>query len=119
MEIATIFSEKTRSKALSSWTLLTSHGLVLLYVASNPDATIRQISLDVELTERRVADIISDLATAGLLAVHREGRRNHYTLNSEARFRHRLTSPMSFRDFVDLWQRSLQWGQHDDLDQQD
>jgi hypothetical protein len=58
-----------------------------------------------------VGDIIFDLASAGLLNVRREGRRNHYTLNPEARFRHRVAASMAFGDFVELWKRSIQWRQ--------
>jgi hypothetical protein len=36
------------------------------------------------LTERRLADIIKNLAASGLLEVSRRGRRNYYTLNLEA-----------------------------------
>lgn len=88
---------------LPPWTLITSHGLVLLFVAGNPDATIREIAEHLDLTERRIADIIRDLAKAGLLEVVRSGRRNHYTLSSDARFRHRLVAGIPFQDFVRLW----------------
>jgi hypothetical protein len=37
-----------------SWTLLTGHGHVLVEIARNPDARIRDISPIVDLTERSV-----------------------------------------------------------------
>jgi len=91
---------------LPSWTLVTSHGLVLLYVASHPDATIREIASAIELTERRVADIIHDLSVAEMIEVGRVGRRNHYVLTANARFRHPYMSDIPFDSFVALWRMS-------------
>ena len=93
-------------RPVSSWTLLTSHGLALLYVAEHPDATIREIAAALALTERRVADLIRDLAAEGFIVVRRKGRRNLYTLNRDARFRHPVIADIPFRAFVDLWRRS-------------
>jgi len=88
------------------WTLVTSHGLALLYVATHPDATVREIAGVLELTERRVADIIRDLASEKLILVTREGRRNRYALNAGARFRHPLVADIPFRAFIRLWKWS-------------
>jgi hypothetical protein len=91
---------------LPPWTLVTSHGLVLLYVTSNQDATIREISDAIELTERRVADIIRDLSGAKLVDVKRVGRRNHYKLSPDARFRHPFVADIPFESFAALWRMS-------------
>jgi predicted transcriptional regulator len=85
---------------------VTSHGLVLLFVSSNPEGTIREIAESLGLTERRVNDIIRDLVAEGLVEVRREGRRNHYTLSQDARFRHPFIEEISFRSFVSLWKVS-------------
>lgn len=86
-----------------NWTLITSHGLVLLYIAANQDATIRQIADDLEFSERRVADVIRDLATAGLINVEHRGRRNYYNLSPNARFRHPFVADIPFEEFLGLW----------------
>ena len=44
-----------------SWTLLTGHGHVLVEIARNPRARIRDISAAVGLTERTVQAIVADL----------------------------------------------------------
>lgn len=90
---------------LPAWTLVTSHGLVLLYVAMKPDATVREIASQLELTDRRVADIIRDLAKEGFMRVQRDGRRNHYTLNPDASFRHPLVANVPFNDFVSIFHK--------------
>ena len=103
-------SEETWESRLPPWTLVTSHGLALLYVATHPDATVKEIAATLELTERRVADIIRDLTSADLVLVMRSGRRNQYTLNPNAHFRHRLVADIPFRAFIRLWRWSIRNG---------
>ena len=71
-----------------SWTLLTGHGHVLVEIARDPDARIRDISAAVDLTERTVQAIIADLEAAGYLTRTRIGRRTRYNLNPDSPFRH-------------------------------
>jgi DNA-binding transcriptional ArsR family regulator len=92
---------------LPPWTLVTSHGLVLLFIAGSPNATIREISENLELTERRIADVIRDLERAHLLSVTREGRRNRYALNPDAHFRHPLVADIPIKSFIAIWQREV------------
>ena len=70
------------------WTVFSNHGIVLFFVATNPDATLRQISDAIGITERQVGRIVRHLAEAGMIRVERLGRRNAYTFNPEARLRH-------------------------------
>src|SRR5437773_6377479 len=71
-----------------SWTLLTGHGHVLVEIARNPVARIRDISAAVDLTERTVQAIVADLEAAGYLTRARTGRRTRYTVNPDRMFRH-------------------------------
>ena len=71
-----------------SWTLLTGHGHVLVEVARDSGARIRDIAAVVGLTERTVQVIVADLEAAGYLTRTRDGRRNRYTVNSDSLFRH-------------------------------
>jgi len=71
-----------------SWTLLTGHGHVLVEIARNPEARIRDISPVVGLTERSVQAIVADLEAAGYLTRTRIGRRVVYTVNRDSLFRH-------------------------------
>jgi DNA-binding transcriptional ArsR family regulator len=92
---------------LPPWTLVTSHGLVLLFIAGSPNATIREISENLELTERRIADVIRDLERAHMLTVTREGRRNRYALNPDAHFLHPLVADIPIKSFISIWQREV------------
>ena len=71
-----------------SWTLLTGHGHVLVEIARNPEARIRDISAAVGLTERTVQAIVTDLEAASYITREREGRRTRYTVNPDSLFRH-------------------------------
>jgi DNA-binding MarR family transcriptional regulator len=71
-----------------TWTLLTGHGHVLVEIARNPEARIRDISPVVGLTERSVQAIVADLEGAGYLTRARTGRRVVYTVNRDSLFRH-------------------------------
>ena len=71
-----------------SWTLLTGHGHVLVEIARNPEARIRDISAVVGLTERSVQAIVADLEAAYYLIRTRTGRRVVYTVNRDSLFRH-------------------------------
>lgn len=55
---------------------------VLAAIARDPGVRLRDIALEVQLTERAVQAIVADLEQAGYLARTRTGRRNHYRIAS-------------------------------------
>jgi hypothetical protein len=61
-----------------SWTFLTYHARVLLLVAHDPGARLRDIAASLNITERSAFGIITDLAEAGYLVKEKNGRRNRY-----------------------------------------
>ncbi|HET7129207.1 MAG TPA: helix-turn-helix domain-containing protein [Gaiellaceae bacterium] len=70
------------------WTFLTSHGSVLLEVAREPDATVREIAERAGLTERQAHRVLADLVASGYLQRQRMGRRNHYRVDEALPMRH-------------------------------
>lgn len=70
------------------WTFLTNHARVLLEVARNPNARLRDLADVAGITERAAQAIVTDLEAAGYLTRTRVGRRNHYTVDPTRRFRH-------------------------------
>ena len=72
----------------SGWTFLTNHAHVLLSLAANPDATLREVAEQVGITERAAHRIVSDLENEGALTRSRAGRRNHYEIRREFPLRH-------------------------------
>jgi MarR family len=85
-----------------SWTLLTGHAHVLVEIARNPEARIRDISAAAGLTERSVQAIVADLEDAGYLTRTRIGRRTVYTVNPDSQFRHSAQEGLRVGPFLDL-----------------
>ena len=82
--------------------LISSHGLVLFYLMRFNESTMKEAAACLELTERRVAAIISDLVDAKYLQIQREGRRNRYSINTQATFRHPTMSHLQLCEFTRL-----------------
>ena len=85
-----------------NWNLMATHGIVLFYIAANPDSTMRQMSEALNLTERRIAQVVRDLADAKYLSVTRNGRRNSYSVNPNSQFRHPTLSHITLGRFVEM-----------------
>jgi DNA-binding MarR family transcriptional regulator len=90
------------SQSGGAWTLLTGHGHVLVEIARDPEARIRDISPVVGLTERSVQAIVADLEAAGYLTRARAGRRVVYTVNRDSLFRHAAQEGHRVGPFLDL-----------------
>lgn len=75
---------------MSQWTFLTNHAHVLLCVAENRNARLRDVATQVGITERAAQRIVTELEEAGYLEREREGRRNVYRLNEAMPLRHPL-----------------------------
>ncbi|TFC93110.1 MULTISPECIES: winged helix-turn-helix domain-containing protein [Cryobacterium] len=75
---------------MATWTFLTNHAHVLLCVADNPNVRLRDVAVQVGITERAAQRIVSELEEAGYLNREREGRRNTYRLNTAMPLRHPL-----------------------------
>jgi DNA-binding Lrp family transcriptional regulator len=65
-----------------SWSFLTNHAQVLLCIAQDPGVRLREIGEAVGITERAAHRIVVELAAAGYISRRRNGRRNHYTIQS-------------------------------------
>jgi DNA-binding MarR family transcriptional regulator len=80
------------SRKKASWTFLSNHGHILVFINKNPDAKIKEIADEVGVTERRALGILAELEEAGYISVKKVGRRNTYKVNSRLRFRHPIES---------------------------
>jgi len=65
-----------------AWSFLTNHARVLLCIAQDPGIRLREIGDAIGITERAAHRIVVELAAAGYLSRTRNGRRNHYTIQS-------------------------------------
>lgn len=85
-----------------SWTFLSNHAHVLVCLARNPDARLRDVAEQVGITERGAFRIVSELEEAGVLTRSRSGRRNHYELNPDSKLRHPLEAERSVGGLLSL-----------------
>jgi len=83
------------------WTFLTNHAHVLIAIARAPNSTLRQVAVEVGITERATQKIVADLDAAGYLTRVRIGRRNSYTVNTGP-FRHHLNVGHDVDALLDL-----------------
>jgi hypothetical protein len=67
---------------MEGWSFLTNHGRVLLCIAHDPGVRLRDIGAGVGITERSAYGIVCDLAAAGYISKHRDGRRNRYQIQA-------------------------------------
>ena len=86
-----------------AWTLLTSHGRVLLLIAANPQIKVREIAEQAQITERAASGITADLEDAGYLTKQRHGRRTTYAVHPEVAFRHPAESDHRVGELIDVF----------------
>jgi predicted transcriptional regulator of viral defense system len=67
---------------VENWTLLTSHGQVLLAIAHDPAIRLRDIATSLGITERSACAIVTALTQAGYVAKRKHGRRNRYQIQA-------------------------------------
>jgi hypothetical protein len=68
---------------MRTWGFLTNHALVLLCIARDPGARLRDIAVAVGITERSAFGIVTDLAEAGYIVKEKGGRRNRYRVEAD------------------------------------
>jgi len=88
-----------------TWTFLTNHARVLIHIARNPQARIRDIAAAVGITERATQVILNDLEEADYLTRTRVGRRNTYTINPDRPFRHPAEQDQQINALTSLFTR--------------
>jgi DNA-binding IclR family transcriptional regulator len=93
---------RTISGVASKSTFLTSHAFVLIHIARNPHATLREIGAKTKLTERTVYKIVRDLEDDGYIVKRRDGRRNVYAMNEAGVLGHRLFGSLTVAQLVEM-----------------
>ena len=85
------------------WTFLSNHGHVLIYLAHNSQARVRDIAATIGITERSTQAILADLEQSGYLVRKRVGRRNEYVIKLDKKFRHPSESHKSIRLLLEIF----------------
>ncbi len=66
---------------IGAWGFFTNHALLLLSIAMDDQATVREMAASVGITERAVVAILNQLEDADIIRRDRQGRRNTYVIN--------------------------------------
>ena len=85
------------------WRFLSNHTQVLLAIAHDPDARLRDVADSVGITERAAQRILADLVETGYVARERVGRRNRYRINRDAKMRHDAQLGQEIGPLLDLF----------------
>ena len=93
-------SNKNESK--TSWTFLTNHFHVLVVLARDSEARIRDISDEVGITQRAVQRIIAELISDRIVDVEKMGRRNSYRINRATSLKHSLENKHTVGELLEL-----------------
>ena len=78
------------TEPLHNWTFFSNYAHVLVCLADNPHARLRDVADRIGITERTAFRLIGELEGAGILERIKEGRRNHYSINTDAHLRHAI-----------------------------
>jgi DNA-binding Lrp family transcriptional regulator len=87
------------------WTFLSNYAHVLVCLADDPTARMRDVAERVGITERAAIRIVKHLEEAGVLSRQREGRRNRYRINLEQALRHPLESRSTVGSLLTMLRR--------------
>jgi DNA-binding MarR family transcriptional regulator len=86
----------------ANWTFLTNHSHVLIRLAQSPDMRMRDLAIEVGITERAIQRIVAELVEAGYLDIIKSGRRNKYITHEEKFLRHPIESHRQVADLIKL-----------------
>jgi predicted transcriptional regulator len=67
---------------MTNWSFLTNHARVLVCIAHDPGARLRDIAAGLGITERSAYGIVTELAEAGYVVKQKDGRRNRYQIQA-------------------------------------
>jgi predicted ArsR family transcriptional regulator len=93
-------------EAKTTWTFLSNHAHVLIYLSEHQDALLREVAEAVGITERAVQMIVADLEAAGALERARVGRRNRYRVSGDVALRHPIESHRTVGDLLEMIRRA-------------
>ena len=84
----------------TGWTFLTNHTHILVCLSRDDSTTVRNLALQVGITERSVQRILSDLESSGVVTRIKEGRRNRYEVNEAFQLRHPLEAHHTLKELL-------------------
>ena len=101
-EIVDVNTAVEEDQEVPCWTFLSNHALVMMCLVDDPTSRMRDIAVQVGITERAVQRILTELEAAGYLQRHREGRRNFYVVDLTQPMRHPMVGHSRVSDLLRL-----------------
>ena len=92
--------ETMAQNSTPTWSFLTNHARVLVSIAHDPGVRLREIGETVGITERAAHRIVGELEDGGYISRTREGRRNHYTVQTDLPLPDPLASEQKIGDLL-------------------
>ncbi len=86
----------------AEWYFFSNYAHVLVCLAQDPFARLRDVADRVGVTERTALRLVTELDDAGVLQRVKEGRRNRYLINSGAHLRHPIESHCTVGEVLEL-----------------
>lgn len=68
--------------SVERWSFLANYARVLLRIADDPGARLRDIATGLDITERSAYSIVTGLTAAGYVVKQKGGRRNRYQVQA-------------------------------------
>jgi DNA-binding MarR family transcriptional regulator len=87
---------------VADWSFLTNHARVMLCIAHDPEARLRDIASTLGITERSAYGIVTDLADAEYVVKERDGRRNRYQIQHHLPLREAASRERTIGEMLDL-----------------
>lgn len=76
----------------SDWSFFSNYAHVLVCLAENPHARLRDLAERVGITERTAQRLVTHLEQGGILKRVKTGRRNRYVIDNRKHLRHPIES---------------------------
>jgi len=87
---------------MSDWNFFSNHAHVIFILSLKESITIRELALEVGITERFAHKVISELSINGYVTINKKGRQNHYKVNQRKKLRHHIESHIKIGELIKL-----------------
>jgi len=84
----------------SHWDFFSNFKHILVCLAEDPHARLRDVAERVGITERSASRLLSELDRAGILTRVKDGRRNRYVIDTDQHLRHPLEAHCTVGDML-------------------
>jgi predicted ArsR family transcriptional regulator len=87
---------------MGSWSFLSDHGRLLLFLRTDPGVQLHEIATRLGVTERSAHGIVTDLIAAGHISRHEDGRRDRYQIVAHQSLPEPITREETFLEVLAL-----------------